>query len=81
MNDAYALPMLLRQGACQEDIDAACQVLPLKCGGERLSIHAEASRNIIQDRSGSTAVRYTIEEGISVLQTLVRTPVQQSCNS
>lgn len=32
-NDAYALPMLLRQEACQEDIDAVCQVLPLKCGG------------------------------------------------
>lgn len=81
MNDAYALPMLLRQGACQEDIDAACQALPLKCGGERLSIHAEANTNISHPESVIPAVRYRIEEGISVLQTLVRTPVQQSCNS
>ena len=65
----------------QEDIDAVCQVLPLKCGGERLSIHAEANTNISHPESVIPAARYRIEEGISVLQTLVRTPAQQSCNS
>ncbi len=74
MNDAYALPMLLRQGACQEDIDAACQVLPLKCGGERLSIHAEANTSINHPESVIPAVRYQAVAGENVLVILVRVP-------
>lgn len=66
--------MLHRQGACQEDIDAACQVLPLKCGGERLSIHAETNTNISHPESVITAVRYQVAAGENVLVTLVRVP-------
>ncbi|RRF99266.1 MAG: hypothetical protein DUD39_05125 [Coriobacteriaceae bacterium] len=74
MNDAYALPMLLRQGACQEDIDTACQALPLKCGGERTMIHAEANTNISHPESVIPAVRYQVVAGENVLVTLVCMP-------
>ena len=73
-DDAYALPMLLWRGACREDIDAACQVLPLKCGGERLSVHAEANTNISHPESVIPAVRYQVVAGENVLVTLVRVP-------
>ena len=74
MNDAYALPMLHRQGACQEDIDTACQALPLKCGGERTMIHAEANTNISHPESVIPAVRYQVVAGENVLVTLVCMP-------
>lgn len=66
--------MLLWRGACQEDIDAACQVLPLKCEGERTMIHAEANTNTSHPESAVPAVRYQVVAGENVLVNLVRVP-------